>query len=85
MAGFCKRIKWHKKCRVYAGCPGEPGIVSSVIGVMLLTISTTHQPATDLGFLVYKNPGRLQSFNLPFGRIDVFCPEARCAPCRRPA
>ena len=43
---------------------------------MLLTISTTHQPATDLGFLVHKNPGRFQSFKLPFGRADVFYPEA---------
>ena len=25
---------------------------------MLLTISTTHQPATDLGFLLHKNPDR---------------------------
>ena len=48
---------------------------------MLLTISTTHRPATDLGFLVYKNPGRLQSFNLPFGRADVFYPEADSRRC----
>jgi len=25
---------------------------------MLLTISTTHQPATDLGFLLHKHPGK---------------------------
>ena len=43
---------------------------------MLLTISTTYQPATDLGFLVHKNPARFQSFTLPFGRADVFYPEA---------
>ena len=43
---------------------------------MLLTISTTHQPATDLGFLLHKNPSRFQSFALPFGRVDVFYPEA---------
>ena len=48
---------------------------------MLLTISTTHQPATDLGFLMHKNPGRLQSFNLPFGRADVFYPEAENDRC----
>jgi RNA repair, ligase-Pnkp-associating, region of Hen1 len=29
---------------------------------MLLTISTTHQPATDLGFLLHKHPDRFQSF-----------------------
>ena len=43
---------------------------------MLLTISTTYQPATELGFLLHKNPSRFQSFNLPFGRADVFYPEA---------
>ena len=48
---------------------------------MLLTISTTHQPATDLGFLVHKNPSRFQSFNLPFGRADVFYPEAESHRC----
>src|SRR5687767_10260567 len=34
---------------------------------MLLTISTTHQPATDLGFLLHKNPDRIQTFPLSFG------------------
>ena len=48
---------------------------------MLLTISTTHRPATDLGFLVHKNPGRFQSFKLPFGRADVFYPEAESHRC----
>ena len=48
---------------------------------MLLTISTTHQPATDLGFLVHKNPARFQSFKLSFGRADVFYPEAENDRC----
>lgn len=48
---------------------------------MLLTISTTHQPATDLGFLVHKNPSRFQSFKLPFGRADIFYPEAESHRC----
>jgi len=43
---------------------------------MLLTITTTHQPATDLGHLLRKNPGRLQSFELTFGKANVFYPEA---------
>jgi 3' terminal RNA ribose 2'-O-methyltransferase Hen1 len=43
---------------------------------MLLTISTTHEPATDLGYLLAKNPGRLQTFNLPYGRAQVFYPVA---------
>ncbi len=43
---------------------------------MLLTVSTTHRPATDLGFLLHKHPDREQSFSLPFGRARVFYPEA---------
>ncbi len=42
---------------------------------MLLTISTTHQPATDLGFLLHKHPDRFQSFDLSFGQAHVFYPE----------
>jgi 3' terminal RNA ribose 2'-O-methyltransferase Hen1 len=41
---------------------------------MLLTITTTHQPATDLGYLLHKNPDRFQSFGLPFGEAHVFYP-----------
>src|SRR5436309_11377049 len=51
---------------------------------MLLTITTTHAPATDLGYLLHKNPARLQSFDLSFGRAHVFYPEAgddRCTAC----
>lgn len=43
---------------------------------MLLTITTTYQPATDLGYLLHKNPGRAQEFSLPFGIAHVFYPEA---------
>ncbi|HET7234145.1 MAG TPA: 3' terminal RNA ribose 2'-O-methyltransferase Hen1 [Longimicrobium sp.] len=43
---------------------------------MLLTIRTTHQPATDLGYLLGKNPARAQSFELAFGAAHVFYPEA---------
>jgi 3' terminal RNA ribose 2'-O-methyltransferase Hen1 len=43
---------------------------------MLLTISTTHQPATDLGFLLHKHPERCQSFELSFGNVHVFYPRA---------
>ena len=48
---------------------------------MLLTLTTTHRPATDLGYLLAKNPARLQTFNLPFGRARVFYPEASEARC----
>jgi len=43
---------------------------------MLLTISSTHRPATDLGYLLHKNPARLHSFELSFGKAQVFYPEA---------
>ena len=43
---------------------------------MLLTISTTHYPATDLGYLLHKHPARPQTFSLSFGRALVFYPEA---------
>lgn len=42
---------------------------------MLLTISTTHQPATDLGYLLHKHPDRFQSFEHSFGQAHVFYPE----------
>ena len=37
---------------------------------MLLTITTTHKPATDLGYLLHKHPGRFQSYDLSFGKSD---------------
>jgi 3' terminal RNA ribose 2'-O-methyltransferase Hen1 len=43
---------------------------------VLLTVTTTHRPATDLGYLLHKHPDRVQSFSLPFGQARVFYPEA---------
>src|SRR5947209_18063770 len=51
---------------------------------MLLTITTTHESANDLGFLLHKHPDRFQSFDLSFGKAHVFYPEAtaeRCTAC----
>lgn len=48
---------------------------------MLLTISTTHVPATDLGYLLYKNPSQVQSFELSFGNVHIFYPEASDEKC----
>src|SRR5881398_3292997 len=48
---------------------------------MLLTITTTRSPATDLGHLLHKHPERLQSFSLPFGQAHVFYPEAGADRC----
>ena len=48
---------------------------------MLLTLTTDHAPATDLGFLLHKNPARAQSFALSFGQAHVFYPEATAHRC----
>jgi len=43
---------------------------------MLLTISTSHSPARDLGFLLYKHPDRCQTFEESFGDVHIFYPQA---------
>jgi 3' terminal RNA ribose 2'-O-methyltransferase Hen1 len=43
---------------------------------MLITLSTTHRPATDLGFLLHKNPSRLHRIDVAFGEAFVVYPEA---------
>ena len=48
---------------------------------MLLTITTTHQPATDLGYLLHKNPARLQSVDIAYGQAHIFYPEATPERC----
>jgi 3' terminal RNA ribose 2'-O-methyltransferase Hen1 len=48
---------------------------------MLLTIRTTARPGTDIGYLLHKNPARLQSFELSFGHAHVFYPEATEEAC----
>jgi len=41
---------------------------------MLLTITTTHKPATDLSYLLHKHPERLQSVELSQGNAHIFYP-----------
>jgi 3' terminal RNA ribose 2'-O-methyltransferase Hen1 len=51
---------------------------------MLLTITTNHPPATDLGYLLAKHPSRCQTFDLAYGRAHVFyilAEEERCTAC----
>lgn len=43
---------------------------------MLLTLTTTHRPATDLGYLLHKHPARVHEVGLAFGAARVFYPEA---------
>jgi 3' terminal RNA ribose 2'-O-methyltransferase Hen1 len=48
---------------------------------VLLTLSTTHKPAGDLGYLLHKHPGKVQTFSLAFGNARVFYPEASNERC----
>jgi 3' terminal RNA ribose 2'-O-methyltransferase Hen1 len=48
---------------------------------MLLTITTTHRPATDLGYLLGKHPERTHTKELGFGVAHVYYPEADDARC----
>ena len=48
---------------------------------MLVTISTTRDPATDLGFLLHKHPEKVQSFPVTAGTAHVFYPEATPQRC----
>jgi 3' terminal RNA ribose 2'-O-methyltransferase Hen1 len=48
---------------------------------MFLQITTTHQPATDLGYLLHKNPGRMHELELAFGTGRLFFSEATEARC----
>ena len=48
---------------------------------MLLTITTTHTPAGDLGYLLHKHPDRCQTFDLAFGKAHVFYPQVASDRC----
>lgn len=48
---------------------------------MYLSLATTHQPATDLGFLLHKNPARLHETELGFGKAFLFYPEVSVERC----
>ena len=48
---------------------------------MLISITSTAEPATDLGFLLHKNPANLHSLGLPFGMVRVFYTNAELRVC----
>jgi SAM-dependent methyltransferase len=48
---------------------------------VLLTITTTRAPATDLGYLLFKHPGKVQSWPVASGQAHVFYPEAEQDRC----
>ena len=49
--------------------------IASVKPSMILNITTTHKPATDLGYLLHKHPDKFQTFDLSVGKAHVFYPE----------
>ena len=48
---------------------------------MFLSLTTTHKPATDLGYLLHKNPARSQDLQLGFGTAHMFYSEATDSRC----
>ena len=42
---------------------------------MLVTITTTHQHATDIGYLLHKDLEKVQIFRFAYGQAHVFYPE----------
>jgi 3' terminal RNA ribose 2'-O-methyltransferase Hen1 len=49
---------------------------------LLLTIATSHAPATDLGYLLHKNPARQHTAEFGFGTAHVFYPVADDGRCQ---
>jgi len=48
---------------------------------MLLTLTSTSPPATDLGFLLHKNPASVRSVSMNWGTAHVFYPVAEPGRC----
>lgn len=48
---------------------------------MLLTITSTSPPATDLGFVLHKNPAAVRTVDMGFGVAHTFYPEAQPDRC----
>jgi 3' terminal RNA ribose 2'-O-methyltransferase Hen1 len=48
---------------------------------VLLTLTTTAEPATDLGFLLHKHPDRAQAFPISAGTAHVLYPRADADEC----
>jgi 3' terminal RNA ribose 2'-O-methyltransferase Hen1 len=48
---------------------------------MLLTITTRHTPATDLGYLLHKHPAKVQEVELSKGKAHIFYPVANEQEC----
>ena len=43
---------------------------------MLLTITTTYQPASDLSYLLHKHPDKVQEVEFSAGKAHIFYPRS---------
>jgi 3' terminal RNA ribose 2'-O-methyltransferase Hen1 len=57
------------------------GTLTLVLMTLSTTATTTHEPASDLGFLLHKHPERAQSFTVAAGTAHVFYPAANHDEC----
>ena len=77
-----ERLWWPARS---GACPHPKGVDRSLRLVhtvaVLLTGTTTHEPATDLGYLLPKHPDRVQQFSQSFGTVTVLYPEATAERC----
>lgn len=48
---------------------------------MLLTITNTSPPATDIGFVLHKNPAAVRRVDMGFGVAHIFYPQAETGSC----
>jgi 3' terminal RNA ribose 2'-O-methyltransferase Hen1 len=48
---------------------------------MLLTITTTHHPASDLSYLLHKHPAKIQEVEITAGKAHIFYPEVSDERC----
>ncbi len=48
---------------------------------MLLTLSTTHEPATEFGILLHRNRVRVHTTDMPFGVVTAANREAPAERC----
>ncbi len=70
-----RRASARRAGRSFSGC-----VTRHDEGV-LLTLTTTHEPATDLGYLLVKHPDRMHSASTAAGTAYVWYPEATAARC----
>lgn len=56
--------------------------INSIIFInMLLTITTTYYPASDISYLFHKHPSKVQEFDINGGRAHVFYPQVSDQTC----